>query len=490
MKDWIKNPWIWLGVWVHVGAAWFSVGWQHADEHFQLIEFARYGLGLTSENTLPWEFKAQIRPTIQVFLSMLILKAGYGLGISDPFTLAFFHRLFITIGALFAIFWVHLQLKPFLKNATEPSLFLSLLGWGLVYCHVRFSSENASGLALFLSIPLLMRPGNHWQWLWGGILFGLAFALRFQSGFFLLGWGLGFLVSPVFSWHRFFWLALGFLSISGIAIALDSWFYGQFILTSYAYFDYNILKGVAAQFGREPWYWYIQQIVERLVPPFSLAVFPALFFMVKNKPFRAFGLGILFFVIGHSWVSHKEWRFLFPMAYFLPLGCGLWYRTWVKVAVGKWPSLLFRNSIILFWIVNSILTIPVAFRPASEVVSLYRFLYQLPPSTHVYYETENPFYSGSNLAGFYLPPNMQLSNWPPDTISQPGSKLTSVVLIHQGNPLEKTPTWQEHVAEPIYQTFPNWLYRYIGPWLKRSSQYTVYAWGQKEEHLEQKNKKE
>ncbi len=43
---------------LHVLGAWFSAGWQHPDEHYQIIEFARYLLGEISSDGLPWEFGA------------------------------------------------------------------------------------------------------------------------------------------------------------------------------------------------------------------------------------------------------------------------------------------------------------------------------------------------------------------------------------------------------------------------------------------------
>jgi hypothetical protein len=35
----------------------YSLGYYHGDEHFQIIEFMSYKLGLIPKESLPWEFK-------------------------------------------------------------------------------------------------------------------------------------------------------------------------------------------------------------------------------------------------------------------------------------------------------------------------------------------------------------------------------------------------------------------------------------------------
>ena len=43
----------------------FSSGFHHADEHYQILEFAGSKLGTTEVENLPWEYQAKLRPTIQ-----------------------------------------------------------------------------------------------------------------------------------------------------------------------------------------------------------------------------------------------------------------------------------------------------------------------------------------------------------------------------------------------------------------------------------------
>jgi len=42
--------------------AWFSITFYFPDEHYQVLEFVSYKLGITRSSDLPWEFSARIRP--------------------------------------------------------------------------------------------------------------------------------------------------------------------------------------------------------------------------------------------------------------------------------------------------------------------------------------------------------------------------------------------------------------------------------------------
>jgi len=54
--------------------AYFSVGYYYFDEHYQILEFANIKLGLTETESLPWEYAAKIRPSIQPLIYVAIYK--------------------------------------------------------------------------------------------------------------------------------------------------------------------------------------------------------------------------------------------------------------------------------------------------------------------------------------------------------------------------------------------------------------------------------
>src|ERR1700758_4938129 len=73
--------------------AWFSDLFYFPDEHYQVLEFMSYKLGITPASDLPWEFSARIRPWFQPLVYYAIAKPLLWLGLQDMFAIAFVLRL-------------------------------------------------------------------------------------------------------------------------------------------------------------------------------------------------------------------------------------------------------------------------------------------------------------------------------------------------------------------------------------------------------------
>ena len=73
--------------------AWFSNLFYFPDEHYQVLEFMSYKLGITPASELPWEFSVRIRPWFQPLVYYLIAKPLLFLGLKDMFAIAFMLRL-------------------------------------------------------------------------------------------------------------------------------------------------------------------------------------------------------------------------------------------------------------------------------------------------------------------------------------------------------------------------------------------------------------
>jgi GPI mannosyltransferase 3 len=76
--------------------AWNSSGFYHVDEHFQILEFSGLKMGINKVSDLAWEYNAQIRPALQVFIAYAVFSTSDLLGIGSPFIKTFFLR-FITL---------------------------------------------------------------------------------------------------------------------------------------------------------------------------------------------------------------------------------------------------------------------------------------------------------------------------------------------------------------------------------------------------------
>ena len=88
---------------VYFTTAYNSHGFYHADEQYQIIEFAGLKLGTHSANELAWEFKEQIRPTLQPAICFTFLKVFEIININNPYNQAFVLRILSALMALIAI---------------------------------------------------------------------------------------------------------------------------------------------------------------------------------------------------------------------------------------------------------------------------------------------------------------------------------------------------------------------------------------------------
>ncbi|MEO6759288.1 MAG: hypothetical protein ABIO24_07520, partial [Saprospiraceae bacterium] len=68
------------GFLVYGVTAWFSAGYHHPDEHFQLLELANYKLGGTTAAELSWEFRDRIRPGLQPWIACEVIRGMRGVG--------------------------------------------------------------------------------------------------------------------------------------------------------------------------------------------------------------------------------------------------------------------------------------------------------------------------------------------------------------------------------------------------------------------------
>ncbi len=319
MKRLLSLEWIAIFVLIlaHTIAAYTSFGYHHPDEHFQILEWANYFLGLNPDaSKLPWEFTSQIRPWFQPFLHVLFMKPLLALGIYEPFNTAFLFRLIYGLLNVAAMLELWKYFKREYKLNPAWFLWISLL-WFFPYIHVRTSSENLAGIFLCFGMLKLL---DKKQYLWSGILFGFAFLARYQIALGLAGLGVALLIRDRKVIKNHLLLLLGFLIPVGLGVVIDRVGYGNWVFTPYRYFKVNIVDGVAAQYAPHPWWMYFNWLFQ-LNPLISLPLFfGAAKFMKKGSDQDRFLLGsfVWAFFILHCFITNKEYRFLFPILNFIP----------------------------------------------------------------------------------------------------------------------------------------------------------------------------
>ncbi|GAB3549880.1 glycosyltransferase family protein [Spirosoma fluminis] len=300
-----------------------QVGYLHPDQHFQLIEFSSWQLGEPSGATSVWELNSHIRPTLQVYLFSGFVKLCRFCYVYDAYTQLTIVRI---LTGLFS-FTLFNALALYYFKSDKKLLYLVLLllnvSWSLPYVRTLFSSELASSIAFFGGIFLYeTRKDRVWAILLTGFLFSLAFYFRFQIAFGLIGFGLWMLLIEK-KYTRLLPMAIGFGLGIGLNIFLDYLFYHQFVFTPYEYYRVNITEGKAAEFGTSSFLNYVFMLALVIgAPPLSIFLF---YYAVQGavKEYRQpLVFAVLFFVVGHCLVGHKEERFLFPIVNVLPILAG------------------------------------------------------------------------------------------------------------------------------------------------------------------------
>jgi phosphatidylinositol glycan class B len=316
---------------VVIVTAWFSDLFYFPDEHYQVLEFMAYRMGITPAAALPWEFAARIRPWFQPAIYYAIAAPLRGLGVTDLFAISFVLRLLTGLFSVAALAAFARAVLPTIQTDEARRFFiryLPLFGF-LPYLFVRTSSETFS--AAFIALALAAALNNRLAL--AGLLCGLAFESRYQTA--LCGVGL------------FAWLAVvgrtrapalaAFIGGGLAALALgawcDRWGYGAWVFPPFDYFNVNILQGVAAKtFGREPVFAYLYLLPATGFFAITLVVMAAMAAMWLRNPRHAVTWMTLPFVVLHVMVAHKEARFLFPLVIlatsFPVLGFANWPRVW------------------------------------------------------------------------------------------------------------------------------------------------------------------
>jgi phosphatidylinositol glycan class B len=447
---------------VHAIAAWFSTGWHHPDEHYQLIEFTYAISGEKNAANLPMEYAAAMRPSIQVWLTYVVIKNSEFFRLTNPFVISFVLRLLTAILCIFASLQLHRILSFKNTNQQRAHLLLLLFGWCMVYTHVRYSSETWSAALFALALPLLYQRKN---WFIGGLLLGVSFAFRFQMGFAIAGVGI-YLIWQRISFKNMLLLIAGGLLSVGFSTLLDVLYYDKWVFTPYQYFYENIVNKVAAGFGVSPWYWYVAQTFEQLIPPFSLLVIAGVALLVMKPEYRMIGMAVLFFIIGHSAVGHKELRFIFPMLFFAPLAAIQAWQ-WVFDLLNTTTSKKIWTWVARIFIpVNAVALLIVMFKPANELGNVYKFLYRLPAGSTLYYSKQNPYLSGANEATFYKMQDLNVTHLSAFSIG-----ANTYVIKEDATP----PEIPGASFTKVYTSIPEWMHVFnFNNWISRTNNYTVY----------------
>lgn len=468
----------WLGAAALLCTAVFSEGFHHADEHYQIVEFAGWKLGITPESDLPWEFAERMRPALQPAMVCLVHRALSLVGEPDPFTVAMLLRLIIaalTFIAALLLLRGQLRDNPAMRDEgwLWLYLFLAFLLWFGVYGGVRFSSEGFSAALFAIGYAGIAHPRHAAApraALLSGVLLGLSVVARMQMVLMVAGLFAWCLLIARMRWPALRMFIIGGLVGYGVGGLIDRWFYGEWVFTAWNYFDLNVLQDKAAGFGTQPWYHYFTEVFFRAVPPFSLLFLlpPLMLFALRRRD--ALTWTVLPFIAGHMLIGHKEYRFLFPV---LPLLPALVVSGLALIAERGWLRGLSTRSIRplrgAFLLVHLPLLFVVLLKPAQDGAGLYRALHRVArPGDTLLHLQADPFRKGTPIwynrpKGLTIASASTHADWP-----DYGRVFCASSKPHPDLPVPGR-------CMLLYSSLPDWLLHLnIGGWADRTAVWRLW----------------
>ncbi len=312
-------------------AAWCSYGWFTRDDYQLGIEQAYAWLHHTGAS-----FAYDFRSPILTWGCMPFIALGEACGITDRahlvrcmhlgwglFSLLAIPPVFATakrsfgdtVAAIAAWLMAGYAIMPTIScRAMIEVVAIVPLAWALLYID-RARGERRFGSAFKGALALCVATLIRFQL---GLLFiAAAWVLRRQG--------------------RRTWLGLVLGAAVGVALqCLCDWSFGRAALaTPLAYLRFNLTY--ASTFGTSPWYTYLLNFVLWTVPPATFALGKPLWLALMRQPW----ISAIFvvFVGVHSWVGHKEDRFMFSLLpmFFIVLASALhqaWHgQRWQRASV-------------------------------------------------------------------------------------------------------------------------------------------------------------
>lgn len=471
----IKTKYLIYAVIVYTITAYFSLGHLHPDEYYQILEFAAYKLNLSSTPNLTWEFYQQIRPTIQSWIVIYLYKIFTFIHYDNPFILTFITRLASGILSIYAVYLFINTFKPQLKTTNKQLWFilLSLFSWLAVFNSIRFSSENISGKIFLIAFCLMLNPEYRktvFMNLIIGLLLGISFITRFQVGFMIFGFIAWLFFIQKTSFKQLAIIITGIIISVIFGLYIDYLFYGNFVITPWNYFFANLIQGKAAEFSRDPWFFYLT--IAAFIPYGPLFIIASLYFII-NRTKSPITWVMVPFILVHIIISHKEPRFLTPLISFMPFvildSLQILNEKYNFTLNKRWIKI---NSIA--WRVNLFAVVIVMFFPSAMQIRINKLMYDYKQPTTFYHITGN-----GNMLTFYTRANLQTKQItsPQEAICKDGENcilaLTCQESIKYGEPNGKL----------LFSDCPSWLFKLnFNDWISRTPLYKIYELQSIESH--------
>ena len=296
--------------------AWHQEGILHIDEQLQVLEPAWWhlsGAGLAA-----WEWRDGIRSWVLPGYHGAWMGLLSSLGVSRGATMASLIRLhwallsLLLVGAAYraGCSLTRRLLAPASPDPAADSLGGLLAAW-LCALHpllVSYAphplSEAPSMLCLVLAFALALEASTPRGWAAVGLLLALGVGFKISNLPLVLGPALLLLQRGP---RAVGWMGLGAAAPVLLFGLVDLLTWGRFLGSFIAYLRFNLVAGKAADFGTEPWPWYLSLLRGAWPEAFALVLVPVIFGLRATWPFLLSAAALVGLL---STQGHKEERFI------------------------------------------------------------------------------------------------------------------------------------------------------------------------------------
>jgi hypothetical protein len=409
------------------------------DDHFLVVEIAQSWVDEKDYNNWLPSAENMGQPSghslLYPGLHFLLFKMLEFLGLNDPqgkmYIVRFLH-------AAWSMLIVYLGYKiAYRKSGKEAARMAGLL-LAILFFMPMMSVRN---LVEFVCIPPLLYA----TWiilkneenkgaviaLGAGLLFSLAFSIRFQTALFIGGFGLAMLLLK--RWKETLWLTLGFLAgLLVIQASTDMIIWKRPFVELGEYIRYNLEN--AKEYPNLPWYTYLLLVGGILIPPVSLLLIFG--FMRSWKRHVLLFLPTFIFFVFHSSFPNKQERFILPaIPFIIILGSIGWYDYLVQTNLLKRRPRFMRVCWIIFFALN---TIPLIFvSPAYSHRNRVETMVYLSKKE----DLNNVMIEESNHSSYTVPPHFYLRQWKSDYFVTSVFTIDSMALRIKNSPPELIPNY-------------------------------------------------
>ncbi len=474
---------------LHIVAAIFSLGQHSADEHFQVLEFLNFKLGLTPPQVLAVEYGERMRPWFQPGFYFLIAKALSAIGVVSPFIWAFFFRL-----ASALIGWLSLALLAacvplwFQESGKLRRFAWSLLGllWYLPALHARTSSENFSGSFFLIGLCVLVisRMRRQRFVFLAGLSLGLAFESRFQAGVMIAGL-CAWLIFRVHIGKRSLLALFAGLGVAiGLGRVIDFWGYGEWVMSPLRYVDYNLIRNEVNRYHQSPWWDVFRMSFTESWPLLGFLVTVLSVVAWVRRPNNALTWSYLPFFLLHCLIGHKELRFFFPIA----SGAAIL----IPIALGERGLSMLRrlgwgSVYALVIVLNYAGLAALCTQPFSRVIYFQSGLYAAVPAEargqdralKLWTDSKDPYEILGTDTYFYRAREYAVERAPLALLERDAAQLGKTdFLFVQSLTLPAEFTQLRARCERKFSSLPDWVTHVnINDWLSRTSIWTLWRCG-------------